>query len=85
MHCPDVALASIGVTIPKAQWTSEQIEKDLHPLYSRLKLPEGRLAMMSGIDSRRVWEPGTVPSGPSIESGRNALEAASVAQTKSGL
>ncbi|EMI28748.1 3-oxoacyl-ACP synthase III [Rhodopirellula europaea] len=84
MHFPDVALASIGVTIPKAQWTSEQIEKDLHPLYSRLKLPEGRLAMMSGIDSRRVWEPGTVPSGPSIESGRNALEAASVAPNQIG-
>ncbi|MEP4683475.1 MAG: 3-oxoacyl-ACP synthase III [Rhodopirellula bahusiensis] len=78
MHFPDVALASIGVTIPQAQWTSEQIEKDLQPLYSRLKLPEGRLAMMSGIDSRRVWEPGTVPSGPSIQSGRHALEAASI-------
>ncbi|KLU05104.1 3-oxoacyl-[ACP] synthase III in alkane synthesis cluster [Rhodopirellula islandica] len=84
MHFPDVALASIGVTIPQAQWTSEQIEKDLQPLYSRLKLPEGRLAMMSGIESRRVWEPGTVPSGPSIQSGRHAIDAASIAPDQIG-
>ncbi|MCC9656712.1 3-oxoacyl-ACP synthase III [Rhodopirellula halodulae] len=84
MHFSDVSLASIGVTIPTARWTSEQIERDLEPLYTRLKLPEGRLAMMSGIASRRVWEPGTAPSGPSIQSGKHAIEAAGIDPTQIG-
>lgn len=84
MHFPDVVLASIGVTLPAARWTSDQIEIDLQPLYSRLKLPEGRLAMMSGIHSRRVWEPGTMPSGPSITSGGHAIDAAGVDRNQIG-
>ncbi len=42
----------------------------------RLKLPEGRLELMSGIRQRRVWPEGTMPSGPSIRSGKHAIEAA---------
>lgn len=67
-----VRLAGIGVTLPNTIITSEVIENQLSPLYERLKLPAGRLELMSGITSRRMWEPGTMPSGPSIQSG-NAL------------
>ncbi len=74
----DVRLEAIGATIPDEIWSSDLIERKLAPLYQRLKLPEGRLALMSGIDERRVWPPGTVPSGPSIASGRQAIAAADI-------
>ncbi len=34
--------------------------------------------MMSGVDCRRVWPTGTMPSGPSIESANHAIEAAGI-------
>jgi acyl-CoA:acyl-CoA alkyltransferase len=69
-----VRLVGIGVTLPSQRITSDDIELRLAPLYERLKLPPGRLELMSGISSRRIWEPGTVPSGPSIESGNAILD-----------
>jgi len=72
----NVCLESIGAVIPEEIWTSDRLEADLAPLYQRLKLPEGRLALMSGIDQRRVWPTGTAPSTPSIESAKKALRAA---------
>jgi 3-oxoacyl-[acyl-carrier-protein] synthase-3 len=80
----NVRLAAIGALLPEEVWTSEQIEQRLAPLYTRLKLPEGRLELMSGIAERRVWPTGTVPSGPSIRAGKLALEAAGIAPERVG-
>jgi 3-oxoacyl-[acyl-carrier-protein] synthase III len=80
----NVCLESIGGTIPTEIWSSDQIERRLEPLYSRLKLPEGRLELMSGIGQRRVWPTGTVPSGPSIQSGNHAIEAAGIDRARIG-
>ncbi len=44
-----VRLASIGVALPEEIVSSSEIEQRLAPLYDRLKLPEGRLELMSGI------------------------------------
>lgn len=74
----NVCLESIGAEIPEEIWTSQSIEERLEPLYSRLKLPEGRLELMSGIGQRRVWPEGTVPSGPSIRSGKLAMDVAGI-------
>ncbi|MCG8652100.1 MAG: 3-oxoacyl-ACP synthase III [Pirellulales bacterium] len=78
MRFDGVFLESIGAEIPEEIWTSEEIERRLEPLYHRLKLPEGRLELMSGISRRRVWAPQTLPSGPSIRSGQLAIEAAGI-------
>ncbi|TWT86979.1 3-oxoacyl-ACP synthase III [Neorhodopirellula pilleata] len=78
MRFEDVVLAGIGVTIPEESWSSDELERRLHPLYSRLRLPEGRLSLMSGIEERRVWPAGTMPSGPSVTSGLAAIDAAKV-------
>jgi acyl-CoA:acyl-CoA alkyltransferase len=79
-----VCLEAIGVTLPTEVWSSDGIEGQLQPLYSRLKLPEGRLELMSGIRERRVWPAGTLPSGPSVESGNRALAAASLDRDRIG-
>lgn len=84
MQFEDVVLAGVGVAIPEEVWSSDDLEQRLHPLYSRLRLPEGRLALMSGIEERRVWPSGTMPSGPSIRSGLSAIEASGVEPNQVG-
>src|SRR5262245_9680924 len=78
MRYKHVCIESFGYTIPDQVITSDDIERRLEPLYRRLKLPEGRLELMSGIRERRLWPRGMRPSEQSITSGRRAIEAAGI-------
>lgn len=78
MHYRHVCIESLGYTVPDEIISSDDIERRLAPLYQRLRLPEGRLELMSGIRERRLWPCGTKPSDKSIESGRKAIEAAGI-------
>lgn len=71
----NVCIESLGYTLPREVWTSDDVEKRLSPLYERLKLPQGRLELMTGIKERRFWEKETRPSEFSINSCRLALDA----------
>ena len=62
MQYRNVCLEAIAYTLPGEVVTSDQIEARLEPLYRRLRLPEGRLELMSGIAQRRMWPAGTLPS-----------------------
>ena len=73
-----VCLESLGYTLPEEIVTSAEIERRLEPLYSRLRLPAGRLELMTGIRERRFWPRGTLPSQMSAVSCRRAIEAATV-------
>ncbi len=84
MKFDNVCLEAIGAEIPEEIWSSDSIETRLQPLYERLKLPEGRLELMSGIAERRVWPVGTRPSGPSIASGERAIAAAGIDRHRIG-
>ena len=77
MKYSHVCVESFGYTIPQEIWTSDDVEQKLSPLYERLRLPAGRLELMTGIRERRFWAPGTPPSELSVVSCKNALEAAS--------
>lgn len=68
-----VCIESLAVALPEEIWTSTQIEERLRPLYERLKLPAGRLELMTGIRERRMWAPGTRPSDASAAAGRAVL------------
>ncbi|MFT5303012.1 MAG: 3-oxoacyl-[acyl-carrier-protein] synthase III [Mariniblastus sp.] len=76
MQYSDVCLESFGYTLPEEIWTSSDVEQKLKPLYERLKLPEGRLELMTGIRERRFWPRETPPSDLSVSSCELALEAA---------
>jgi 3-oxoacyl-[acyl-carrier-protein] synthase-3 len=78
MHYEHVCLESLGYTLPDEIVSSDEIERRLAPLYQRLRLPEGRLELMSGIRERRLWPRGTRPSDPSIASARRAIVAAGI-------
>jgi 3-oxoacyl-[acyl-carrier-protein] synthase III len=73
MKFENVCLESMAVVLPDEVWTSAQIEERLRPLYERLKLPFGRLELMSGIRERRVWPGNTRASDASAAAGRAAL------------
>jgi 3-oxoacyl-[acyl-carrier-protein] synthase-3 len=55
----NVVVESFAYALSENELTSDAIETTLKPLYDKLKLPEGRLELMTGIKSRRMWEPGT--------------------------
>jgi 3-oxoacyl-[acyl-carrier-protein] synthase-3 len=78
MNFQHVAIESLGSALPDEIVTSDEIERRLAPLYQRLKLPEGRLELMSSIRERRLWPRGMRPSDMSIVSGRRAIEAAGI-------
>lgn len=69
-----VCLHTFGYELPPRILTSEEIEKMLSPVYQRLKLPPGRLELMSGIRQRRLWPAGTKPSEGAAGAGRRVLE-----------
>lgn len=78
MHYDNVCLEAFGYALPDEILTSEGVEQLLEPLYHRLRLPEGRLELMSGIRERRLWPRGMLPSQMSVVSGRRALEASGI-------
>lgn len=85
MRYENVCVESFGYTLPEEVVSSEEIERRLRPLYQRLRLPEGRLELMSGIRERRFWEPGTLPSEKSVESGQQAIATARIDRADVGL
>lgn len=62
MNFEKTVILGLGKYTSETSLTSEEIEKQLEPVYSGLKLPEGRLELMTGIKERKVWPRGTKPS-----------------------
>ncbi len=73
MRYSHVCLHGFGYEIPPVELTSTALEERLAPLYKRLKLPSGRLELMTGIKCRRLWHPGTRPSKGAIQAGKKSL------------
>jgi acyl-CoA:acyl-CoA alkyltransferase len=78
MHFRRACLESFGYTLPDEIVTTAELERRLTPLYERLRLPEGRLELMTGIRERRFFPSGTRPSTISIESARRAIKASGI-------
>ena len=58
MRFQHVCIESLATALPDEAWTSSAIEEQLRPPYERLKLPFGRLELMTGIRERRFWPAG---------------------------
>ncbi len=84
MHYQNVCLETLAYTLPDEIITSEAIEARLAPLYRRLRLPEGRLELMTGIAERRCWPAGTMPSQISMETAAKAIRLAGLNQGEIG-
>lgn len=78
MRFENTCIESIAVALPEEVWTSAEVEARLRPLYERLRLPEGRLELMTGIRERRMWPAGTRPSDASAAAGKAVLAKSNV-------
>ncbi|MSU45964.1 MAG: 3-oxoacyl-ACP synthase III [Lacunisphaera sp.] len=78
MRFRHACIESLAAVLPDETWTSSGLEERLRPLYERLKLPAGRLELMTGIKERRMWPAGTKPSDASAKAGKALLKQSSV-------
>jgi len=78
MQYQNVCLESLACLVPEETLSSQEIEARLAPLYGRLRLPEGRLEMMTGIAARRLWPEGTLPGEKSALAAEKALRQAAI-------
>lgn len=85
MRYHNVCIEALGYTLPDEVVRSDQIERELEPLYKRLRLHEGRLELMTGISERRFWEAGALPSDKSVESAERAIAAAGIDRGRIGV
>ncbi|NIL98723.1 MAG: 3-oxoacyl-ACP synthase III [Planctomycetales bacterium] len=79
-----VCLESIGYTLPEEVVTTAELERRLAPLYRRLRLPEGRLELITGVRERRFWPSGMPPGDKSVESGQQAIGVAGIDRLQIG-
>lgn len=80
----NVCIEALGYHLPENAVASEDLEKQMRPLYERLKLPAGRLELMSGIRERRFWDDGTLPSEVGSLAGEKVLEKSGVDRSRIG-
>ena len=73
MKFKNVVIESFGYNLSDTVVKSSDIETRLGVLYEKLKLPEGRLELMTGITERRMWTPGTKPSDLSTKAAEACL------------
>jgi len=84
MRFKNVCIEALGYHLPENVVTSEDLEKRLGPLYEKLKLPAGRLQLMSGIRERRFWDKGVFPSEVATVAGERAIAKSGVDREKMG-
>jgi 3-oxoacyl-[acyl-carrier-protein] synthase-3 len=76
MRFENVSIVSVEHIDAPIRVTSEEIEERLRPTMDRLRLPPNLLRELSGIEARRWWKEGVVPSDAAGMAGRKALEVA---------
>jgi 3-oxoacyl-[acyl-carrier-protein] synthase-3 len=74
MKFENVVIESFATHLPDTVMTTEAIEEKLAPIYKRLRLPQGRLELMTGIKARRVWPRGTWPSDLSAKAANKLFD-----------
>ena len=74
MKFTKACISGTAVVIPPVPVTSVDIESRLGPMYERLRLPEGRLELMTGIERRHYWEHDILPSEASAQAGQQILD-----------
>ncbi len=66
----NVVIQNTAQYLPEKYLSSDDIELELKEVYERLKLPFGRLELMTGIEKRGYWDRGHRPSELSVKAAR---------------
>lgn len=78
MNFLQTKLVTVASHLPENIVSSDEIEQKLAPVYKGLKLPEGRLELMTGIKERRAWPRGTRPSDLATQAAKKAFSQSSI-------
>lgn len=78
MRYEKVCLEAVVNLLPEEIVSTDEIERRLTPVYERLRLPPGRLELMTGIRERRLWPRGIQPGTVSIQTVQKALKQSGV-------
>ncbi|MCL2742934.1 MAG: 3-oxoacyl-ACP synthase III [Planctomycetaceae bacterium] len=78
MKYQNVCLESFACTLPDEIVSTGTLEKQLEPVYSRLRLPAGRLELLTGITERCVWNKGTTIGAQSTITARKLIQQSGV-------
>ncbi|WP_104191431.1 3-oxoacyl-ACP synthase III [Cryobacterium sp. Y82] len=81
----NVALLSVASLIAPLVTTSEEIDRRLKPVLTRLKLPTGLLQRVAGVYERRNWGPNETFDDAAVKAGEIALREAGIKASDVGL
>ncbi|MDJ0348811.1 3-oxoacyl-ACP synthase III [Cryobacterium sp. PH29-G1] len=81
----NVALLSVTSLIAPLITTSEEIDRRLKPVLTRLKLPTGLLQRVAGVYERRNWGPDETFDDAAVKAGKIALREAGIKPSDVGL
>ena len=70
----NVCIESFALNLPELKVTSSELEDRIAPLYEQLKIPFGTLEKLSGVSSRRLWDPMLNPSEAGTLAANMALD-----------
>ena len=84
MRYQRVCVDAFTTILPPEVVSSEEIERQLAPVYERLSLAEGRLELMTGIRERRFYPAGTLPSQVSAKTVQKLLQVTGLDPTHCG-
>ena len=79
-----VCIEAIECALPDEIITSDELESRLAPLYDRLKLPYGRIELMTGVRERGLWPRGALPGDQSVPTAEKLLRTTDVPRDKIG-
>ncbi|TFD64179.1 3-oxoacyl-ACP synthase III [Cryobacterium ruanii] len=81
----NVALLSVTSLMAPLITTSEEIDRRLMPVLTRLKLPTGLLQRVAGVYERRNWGPNETFDDAAVKAGKIALKEAGIKPSDVGL
>ncbi|MGI6401904.1 MAG: 3-oxoacyl-ACP synthase III [Thermoguttaceae bacterium] len=79
-----VCIDAIECSLPREIVTSDELESRLAPLYDRLRLPYGRIELMTGVIERGLWPRGALPGDQSVVTAEKAIRTSGVPREKIG-
>jgi len=85
MRFENVSILSVSHVDAPNPLPSAEIESRLSATMSRLGMEPNLLEALSGIEERRLWDQGTMPSEPATEAAKIAIESAGIDPGKLGI
>ena len=74
MRYQRVHIQALEVLTPPLVMTTAEIEGRLAPLYKRIGIPSGVIQSLTGVQARRFWADGQLPSEAAAEVARRTLD-----------